>query len=83
MYQPTPIQRSEVGYLYLVDGGWEIHRWRRYNMQVFGPYKTIQQAEKAARALGFGSTKVSREEELLRELADKQERAEHRRLWGR
>lgn len=78
----TPIQRSEVAYLYLWTGGWAIHRERRHNMEWFGPYKTMEQAVAAARALGFGSAKVSRSEELNRERKLKRLRAEHRKMFG-
>lgn len=56
----TPIQRSEVAYLYLTTEGWEIWRKRCYNMSWFGPYKTVEEAEKSAKSLGFGSAKISR-----------------------
>jgi hypothetical protein len=79
----TPIQKSEVAYLYFVGSGWEIRRDRRHNMEWFGPYKTIEQAESAARLLGFGSARISRDEEIRKELKAKPHPAEHRRLWGR
>lgn len=79
----TPIQRSEVAYLYLVEGGWEIRRSRMHNLgDWFGPYQTIKDAEEAARALGFGSARVSRMAEIMRANADKRLRAEHRKMFG-